>query len=216
MSKNNEMPSAIEGAYVVLLGQNAILFSLPIRNIVEGATLRVPHVVIGIIALITFFNVAANWVSGMEIDHDPVEYKSSHLFWDIGILGMLFSKTQILIQLCGNNFVITFKAALIVTASFYIFLCLIYIVWNNIEIDERMKRDIISSENKVSVLKTANITNIVNVIIAIFMLLLSIFTNNNQALYVAFALWFVVWLYVMYIFISGNTLFKAKTQSTSR
>ena len=211
MAKNNQMSSAVEGAYVVLLGQNAILFSLPIKSIVEGAALTGCHIVIGLIAIITFFNVAANWVSGMEIDHDPVNYKSSHLFWDIGILGILFLKTQTLIQLCGDNFVITFEAALIVTASCYILLCLIYIVWNSIEIDERKKREAVDSENIISVLETANITNTVNMIIALLMLLLTIITNNHKALYVAFALWFIIWLYVMYIFISGNTLLKAKT-----
>lgn len=204
-----KIPSAIEGAFVVLLGQNAILFSLPIKSIVSSTTITGTHVVVALIALVSFFNVAANWVSSIEIDHDPVDYKSSHLFWDIAILGILFSNTQTLIQLCGDNFLIKLDHALIVTASFYAILCFIYIVWNNIEINERRKvAD--SSGRVITVLETANITNIVNLIIATFMICLPIFSADNRALYVSFCLWFIVWLYVMYIFISGNTLFKAK------
>lgn len=209
-----KMPSAIEGAYVVLLGQNALLFSKPIKSIVTGTTLSGVHIVICLIAIISFFNVAANWVSSLEIDHDPVDYKSSHLFWDIAILGILFSTTQTLIELCGESFTISLSNAIIITSVFYTLLCFIYIIWNRIEIRERNNRELKDSNNKIHVLETANITNTINIIISIFLLTLPFFSKDTTVLYGAFTLWTIVWFYVMIIFVNGNTLFQNKLPVT--
>ncbi len=205
-----KMPSAIEGAYVVLLGQNALLFSKPIKSIVTGTTLSGVHIIICLIAIISFFNVAANWVSSLEIDHDPVDYKSSHLFWDIAILGILFSTTQTLIELCGKNFTISISNAIIVTSVFYTLLCIIYIIWNKIEIRERNNRDLNKPNSKIHILETANITNTINIIISVFLFTLPFFSKDTTVLYFAFTLWTIVWFYVMIVFVNGNTLFQNK------
>ncbi|MFH2065651.1 MAG: hypothetical protein ABIK15_10680 [Pseudomonadota bacterium] len=204
---DKKLPSAVEGAYVVLLGQNALLFSNPVKSLVKGDPITGVHVVIALIAVITFFNVAANWVSSLEIDHSPVAYKASHLFWDITILGILFTTTQTLIELCGKDFSISLKDSIIVTNIFYLTLCAIYIVWNVIEIKDRKHTGSEHSKSKIPVLETANVTNILNIIISIFLITIAMISIDKKVLYIAFTLWSTVWAYVMYIFVKGNTLF---------
>ena len=94
-----QIPDAIEGAYIVLLAQNAYLISKPIFELGRSDTEVFFHVTIIAIALINFFNIAAGWLSDRLII-----YTSTNLFWDIVSLATFFILVQALLDTYNNDY----------------------------------------------------------------------------------------------------------------
>jgi len=207
MSAKRELPGALEGAFAVVLAQSALLISLPMISIADTSSFTFEHFLILAIAIVTFFNVAANWVSSREIDRDPIDYNSSHLFWDIAILGVLFVSTQVIIGLCGDDFSIDADSVLAVTSVSYILLSAFYVTWNLVEIKRRRELKKTKTTPRITVLITANVTNILTGLLSIALFASVAFYPNTFLQTLIMIAWFFAWIFICIKFISDNSLY---------
>ena len=207
MNPKRELPGALEGAFAVVLAQSALLISLPMISIADTKSVTFEHMLILAIAIVAFFNVAANWVSSREIKHDPIDYNSSHLFWDIAILGVLFVSTQVIIGLCGDDFSIDSNGALAVTSISYTMLSAFYLTWNFIEIKRRQASEDANMTPMIKVLIRAQVTNILSCFLS-FAMLISVFLLPNTLIQTSILIaWFFLWIYICIKFIYDNSLY---------
>jgi hypothetical protein len=201
--KLEHIPEAIEGAFIAVLAQTAFLMSKPLMEVGQNGQITIYQLLIIGISLINFFNIAANWLSVRN-----VVYTRGHLFWDIITLAVFFVLSQTL-----YDSYISEKAnipfILLITSIFYVLISIVYIIWNNIEI-ENLKKSKSKNTNKFegSLLKKANVRNYISLVIAVFLGGISIFISINWILLVAYAVWLLNWLYVIGYYIGDQRFWK--------
>lgn len=186
-----QIPDAIEGAYIVLLAQNAFLISKPILEIGRGNQILILQVIIILISLTNFFNIAAGWLSDRLII-----YTSTNLFWDIVSLAIFFVLVQSLLDTYNYNFSNIYYI-LTLTSVMYTLISIVNITWNNIEMRNSKQTQSSQSSNFAKLLKQANLLNFISLFFAALMGIVSISFHNEWLSVIAFALWFANWLFVI-------------------
>ena len=202
--RENQIPEAIEGAFVVVLGQNALMLSKPLTEIGKGEPFIFFRFVIISIALITFFNIAANWLSIRKVD-----YTHQHLFWDIITLALFFIFTQLINDIYEHNTDLGLRYILMITSASYLLLGVLYVVWNNIEIGNLRERT--NSHLRIDKLETkrlinANKWNVLSVPISIALGFSARLFGVNIITIAIFCSWFGLWITMMIIYIKGYKL----------
>ncbi len=206
--KVDQIPEAIEGAFIVVLAQNALLLSKPVTEIGQGVHLGFYHVVVIAIALVNFFNVAANWLSVRKVN-----YTRGHLFWDIITLAIFFILTQLLTDSYQANIKSNLPYALVVTSIFYLFMSVVYVIWNKIEIRNLKKSALNSPEknNSIKLYTKANVRNYISITVAILLGTASFFAEYNWVVPLAFFIWLINWILVMGYYIGEHKLWSQES-----
>lgn len=195
-----QIPEAIEGAFVVVLAQNALLLSRPITEIGQGVKLNFFQIVIIAVALINFFNIAANWLSVRKAN-----YTQGHLFWDIITLATFLMFTQLLTDSYQTAIEGNLPHALKLTGVCYFLINIVYVVWNKIEIRNISASKIYSQENvnTVKTLNNANIGNYISMVFAIILAISSTFTDTIWVVQISFLLWVINWILMMIYYMAS-------------
>ena len=203
-----QIPEAIEGAFIVILAQNAILFSKPIIEIEQGARLQIFHIIVLAICIVNFFNIAANWLSARKVK----KYTPGHLFWDIITLVIFFLLAELLTDSYTKANDESLGHIFIITSIFYLLLGLVYIIWNKIDIKNLQETGKKSPESTklIFIHKKSNIRNFISILFAVGLGVVSFFTKHLLLVSVVFVLWFINWVFVMTFYISEHNLWRWK------
>lgn len=192
-----EVPDAIEGAYIVILAQNVLLISKPLTDIGNGGQLKLFHIIIILIALVNFFNISANWLSVRK-----VTYTQSHLFWDILTIAIFFVFAQLLTDISHSFENNTLPYVLLMTGIFYTLTNIVYIIWNKAEIINFQKRITTNDEYTIESLKKSNILNYFTIVINIQLGISLFYQGHLWVIITNFSIWMVAWVILMVFYIS--------------
>jgi|GEM_PF-4951376 len=195
-NKKGTLPEALQGAFILVFGYQASVLSQPISDLSLG-NFHWFHILFIFIILVNLFNVIANWVSAQYIGKKEVNYKFNHLFWDLVTLAIFFIFSDVIKGELNINY------CAIVIGVQYILLHIVYIVWNNIEIGNQRKLEQPDGEI-ISILRRANIGNIVAFPFAIFLLISGVICCPNFVVWIAFTLWIVVWIWITIEYIKAK------------
>jgi len=200
-NQKGKLPEALQGAFIVVFGYQAVTLSQPISALSSG-NFHWFRILFIFIVLINVFNIIANWISAQYIGKKEVNYKFNHLFWDLVTLAIFFIFSDII---KGDTLDIRYCA--IVIGVQYLLLHAVYIVWNYTEISNQKK---IEQPDTIimSALKKANIGNLVALPFSISLLVCGIVNCGNVVLCVTFVLWIIVWSWVIVDFVKGHGLIK--------
>ena len=199
-----KIPEALQGAFIVVLGQNALLLSKPIFEFGKTLELSMISLLIVFISLINLFNIAANWISSYEVGQSEVSYGTSHLFWDILILAIFFVFTQGMSDYLKNELIPNISSIAVIIGTLYLILNLLYYFWNIAEIRNQIKNT--PQKQTIKTLKKANIRNIISFALAL-LLLLSGLIGLPILINISFLFWVLNWVFVIVAYLSQNKLF---------
>jgi hypothetical protein len=198
-NKKGTIPEALQGAFILVFGYHAAILNQPISALSKG-NFQWSYILLIFMVLINLFNVIANWISAQYIGKKEINYKFNHLFWDLVTLAIFFIFSDVI-----KEKMLDIKYCAIVIGEQYILLHIVYIGWNYIEISNQRKLqqpDYII----ISILKKANIGNIIALPFAIFLLISSIINCCDFVVWIAFVLWIVAWVWIIILYIKENSL----------
>lgn len=122
----------VEGAFVVMIGQNALLVSKPFISLFMGNMGIVPFLLLIAIGVINTINIIFVWLSSKE---NAEQYSAKYFVWDVITLVLLFSLAQICIDAFEDGiFKINIRDVILVFSIVYIIIYFGYVFWNLEEI----------------------------------------------------------------------------------
>ncbi len=187
----------IDGAFIVIVGQNALLLSKPILSFCKNNLAILPFLAFLFIGIVNTINIVFIWLSSKENENN---YSSKYFVWDVITIVLLFTFTQICLDsFVDFNLTVNIKWILLVFAIVYLIIYIGYIFWN---IEEVRINKIIGLERK----KIRNLNIYISVYLASLVILLSAcIVDILIFLYVSFGISLVIVLFIFIIFCKNFT-----------
>lgn len=176
------LSSALEGAFAVVLGQNALLLARVLYEILIHQISQ-DTIIILLFCIINISAVAANWVSCRQKGNDTTDLS---FFLDIITLSVFFGVSYIL----NDNYIAMTKEKLLLVISIcYILIHFLFILWNVIMIKQNFTCNYM--------LMKSNYKNL----FAICLYILIFMFRNHDIAYYLFLLTFLYWIYLIYFYL---------------
>lgn len=172
------LSGALEGAFAVVLGQNALLLA---RILYELLTYPITKsmVVILLFSIINISAVATNWVSCRQRGNSTTDLS---FFLDIMTLSAFFGVSYILNENFKN---MTLENLLLIISIFYCIIHILFILWNLIMIRQNVECSFLFMKS-----------NYKNAFAVCIYIVIFIFHDISIA-YIIFELMFLYWIYIL-------------------
>ena len=127
-NKKISYSSLLEAAFVIIIGQNALLASKPVVSFLSNNLGFLDFIIFILIAIINTLNIVANWISSKKTEG---YYTAKLFFWDIITLAVFSVFTQIVTDCFIENILLfSIKKVIFIFALSYIIIYLMYAIWN--------------------------------------------------------------------------------------
>lgn len=176
------LSGALEGAFAVVVGQNALLFARILYELLNFP-IKKSIIVILLFSIINISAVAANWVSCRQRGDSTTDLS---FFLDIITLSVFFGISYILNE---NYSKMTIENLLLIISLFYGIIHILFIMWNVIMI----KQDAEFSY----VFMKSNYKNVFAVCIYIFIFIF----HDISIAYDIFIIMFLYWIYIICFYV---------------
>lgn len=188
---NYKIPSSLEGAFAVIVAQNALLLSDPAIDFAKYGRVTVAHLIVMGFALINCFIVITNWAAC------KIFYKSNAVLFcnDIITLTLIASVTNVVSEMFAPEDAVAFNQRFffLLLGAYYVLVHILYIWWNQIVGDG-------ASLNEKKVFTNQNIQNIISISLAFILIATTLLAKSILFPQIIYAISFLFWLYMLISF----------------
>ncbi len=186
-----KLPPSLEGAFAVIVAQNALLLSKPITDIAIHCKIQFIDILVVSFALVNCFIVITNWAACKVF-----YYSNAVLFCnDIITLTLMATVTNIISGMfTDTQNIFNEKTFYLLIGIYYILIHTLYIWWNYI-VCKGLKRE------ETGVFRKQNIQNTVSILIALILLITTSFTFYILISRIIYGLSVLFWFYMLVSFV---------------
>lgn len=187
-----KIPSSLEGAFAVIVAQNALLLSNPIINIALYNKIFISHFLIISFSLVNCFIVITNWAAC------KIFYKSNAVLFcnDIITLTLIATVTNVVSGMFAidNKELFNQRFFFLLMGVYYILIHILYIWWN-------YTASYSLSKKERGIFKKQNIQNAVSIFLALLLLIITIINYNIFLSQIVYSVSILFWLYIYISFV---------------
>lgn len=185
-----KIPSALEGAFAVIIAQNALLLSSPIINIALFNKVFVSHFLMISFALVNCFIVITNWAAC------KIFYKSNAVLFcnDIITLTLIATVTNVVSGMFAvdDKELFNQKFFYLLLGIYYILIHILYIWWNHVASKNTDHRGVFKRQNR---------QNIASIFLAVLLLATTAMSDRIFLSQIVYSISVLFWGYVYIAFI---------------
>lgn len=184
------LPPSLEGAFAVIIAQNALLLSKPIIDIALNSKILFVHILVTSFALVNCFIVITNWAA-CKIFY----YSNAVLFCnDIITLTLIATVTNIISGMFVDNLLLfNERFFYLLLGIYYILIHTLYIWWNFI-----VEKGLNAEEKRI--FAKQNTQNLASILIALLLSVVTSFNFNIRASQIIYGLSVLFWFYMLISF----------------
>ncbi len=187
----------IDGAFIVIVGQNALMLSKPILAMFKNNIDTFSFIAFLFIGIINTFNIVYIWLSSKQNENN---YSPRYFVWDVITIVLLFMFTQICMDSFSDfKFSVKIENILFVFSLVYFIIYIGYIFWNIEEI--KINKIIGIKHKKILFLNIYILLYLISLIIMIP----ACFINHLIYLYISFIINLIISAFIFFVFCKNFT-----------
>lgn len=188
--KPYKVPSALEGAFAVVIAQNAVILSRPIIDFAKNNRITAIHYLIISFALVNCFIVITNWVTCKTY------YRANAALFcnDIITLTVIATIANIISGMFDpDTGYFNERFFFLISAGYYIVVHILFLWWNTIACVNTTKRE-------QAVFRKQNLQNLVSITLSSILILFSLFEAYPFLCYASYTICVLYWVYILIMF----------------